>query len=623
MCYISVNVFCDLRDDVEFAIGRSMSLHISSLWVLLLTVLWPPPCGGQLLDVTLIITDTDGVNPLALPENVTLTLQYDDTLLDVQICPYGTFSDDHSGVCRMCSPCVGDTYVRTVCEPWSDTGCAACQQCLKNEKEICACGVVSGGCYIGDRVCLPVAATTMHLNITLVSPKALTKNQVTFVESGLRTGYVEWLQLTYLEDNVFFDGMIQVGPLTYLAYFTIASIYSQDTVARINSATQADLQRGVLYTFSGGGLRRRRLLGAGRQLMSARAESQLLSAAMESNMLQQAVERQLPGPGRQLLSGPQQLTLPGPGRKLLAVSPVDVGGFTTTCAALDPGSCGTFRLAVQYANCSSECVNLPCPVGYTGDFGTCTLCAVNTYKDVAGNATCTRCPAQHTSGQGSVSVLDCLSTTTRAVAITTSGQAETTPLVAVSTSRAAVTSAVVVTSSTPSPVTTPAPAPPPPPPSSGSSGGGSGGSGGITYDNHVETHNDNHIETTNNNHFETHNNNISISLVDAHQVVHQNVHQINNTVIDSHSEVNSHNTHYEYVDSRKSYDDHSRVEHVSYSLLSEGAVWVLVLGLWALFPLYVYWKIYSGWYAPRHHRHAYRPVPQAEDGSGLRPMRWS
>jgi Tyrosine-protein kinase ephrin type A/B receptor-like len=567
MYYISVTVCCDLRDDVVFAIGRSMSLHISSLWVFLLTVMWPPPCRGGLIDITVTIMDTDGVSAWMLSENYTLSLQYDDTLLDVQMCSAGTFSDDHSGVCRPCTPCTGDTFARGVCEPWSDTYCAPCRSCVKNEKEICSCGIVTNQCYLGDRACLPVAAVTMHLNITLVSAKTLTAKQVTFVQSGLQAGYIEWLQLTYLEDSVTFDGMYQVTALTYTALFTIANVYNEATVASINSATQSDLQRGILYTFSGGQLRRRSLLSVGNT-----------------------------------------------GRRLLATSLVDVGAVTASCTPPAPDACGPFRQPVQHANCSSECLNLPCPVGYSGHFGDCTVCAPNAYKDTVGNATCTACPVQHTSPAGSTSVLNCsaVTTTTTASVQTSSSAAPTTSstvgmgldTVSITSQRMSLTtsSTVKVTTSTTAklttsttvsffvsstavatvPVGTPSP-PVPPPPSDGGSNGATNiniHDSGNVYDNHVETHQ----------------NNMSIQFVDAHQV----------------------------FDTHTNYDYH-RVEHnerVSYSILPGGSLWMIVLVIWGLFPLYVCLKVNLRQHHSIH-RQGYQPVTQWEDQVFLRPLRRS
>ena len=62
------------------------------------------------------------------------------------------------------------------------------------------------------------------------------------------------------------------------------------------------------------------------------------------------------------------------------------------------------------AEASTALISCECPAGYTGDAGVgedCVPCETGTYKDVSGSATCTACPSNAVSAQGSTTASSC------------------------------------------------------------------------------------------------------------------------------------------------------------------------------------------------------------------------
>ena len=352
-------------------------------------------CVGN-IQVTLTIQGTDGLNSdifrsymlnatFDSPQNALNFL--DDTQLSVVLCGVNTYSDDHSGVCRVCNTCPTETYLSALCEPWHDTWCLPCTVCGPREIVQCECSVLSPDCYTGNRVCQHLIPTDVHLNVSLRSNTKLSTLQTQLVSIGLATGYIPWLESVTKESNITFDGLITTGTMTYNALFTIYDIYNTSTLQYISAQDAAFFQAGLVYTFGGF---RRRLLGYTGSLVTA-------------------------------------------------------VGANTQC--VQTTTCPQFQALGGSGSCSDNvCVPLPCPEGYTGNYAECLPCVANTYKDVPGNDTCTQCPNGGISPEGSNSSDACVVPTTSST--TPQPTTSTTPRLTTSTTRVQTSSSSIAPTTT-------------------------------------------------------------------------------------------------------------------------------------------------------------------------------
>lgn len=315
---------------------------------------------------------------------------------------------------RGCTRCVGaEVYEKSPCVSTQDTACASCTVCRERQVQACDCGVINSACYTGDRVCYDLVPVAMNLTVVLRSQARLSASQQALVSIGMQTGYIEWLNFTFVVGGIQFNSMVPTPNQTYTVSYTLTDVYDRYTIERLIAGDAALFTLGVTYTFGGGTLSRRRLLAATQDPRAYVAD--LVTAV----------------------------------------------GAGSTCQAT--GSCPRFfNNTPQDANaCDNVCVPLPCPPGYTGDFGLCTLCPNATYKAVAGNDTCTRCPDGFTSPQGITNGSECVwdpywaltSTTPRPLATSTFRSSATTTTTAAaaatsSSSASTQTSTAVRSSST-------------------------------------------------------------------------------------------------------------------------------------------------------------------------------
>ena len=332
-------------------------------WCLLGTIAYLAVSRAD-IDVVVNLRSADAVSdspPLSALRNFKFMSQMDNSDVFVALCTPGTFSPDNEGICHDCTVCrPGEQFERLPCVPVRDRTCLNCTLCSDHEIELCQCSVKTTQCVTGDRVCVKVVPTVVTLTIDLTSNGVLTSRQQMLIQSGMSTGYVEWLGLEFgiSADTIEMTNFVKVGPMNYKATFTFYEVYGEATVTRINTQTAEYYQGGLFYTFGGGpAARRRRLLSYSYNLVSA-------------------------------------------------------NGVSSSCTVNQTCPIFTeFQFMSNGSNCSGTC-NPMCPVGYgPGTNGKiCEVCAEGTYKDHSGNDFCAECPAGSLSPQGSNSSAACVLT---------------------------------------------------------------------------------------------------------------------------------------------------------------------------------------------------------------------
>ena len=310
--------------------------------------------GRGTLQIAIVMQGSDFINVTIVPSMD--VRQYDLGDVFLSPCPANTFSPGHEGVCRDCTVCPFNQYDSIPCVSYRDSTCSNCTECTDTEREICACGQTTTECYLGDRVCAPLAPVSINITFSVSFSVQLSRLQLSFFQEGMRSGFIlfmgNYLQVT--TDHIVLLSLSQVTPYRYQAMYLAQNVYSQYAVQRLDSFTDAVVQAGLAYTFGWGGTFpvSRRLLQVG---------------------------------------------------NVLPVATVANTGHS--CVASD---CPRFFVKSQCAlDCCPECTPGPCDAGYTGDLGRCTPCPNATYKDSVGNATCSSCPMGYTSDEGSVNSSQC------------------------------------------------------------------------------------------------------------------------------------------------------------------------------------------------------------------------
>lgn len=310
--------------------------------------------AGLDLQISLIMQGSDFINVSLVPSLSVNQFDLGDVFLSP--CREGSYSADHSGVCYDCSVCVVNQYLSLQCLTYQNSICTNCTECGQREIEICPCGNVTASCYIGNRICAPLAALSVNITFELAVGSQLSTLQQRFLQEAMATGFVLFLS-SYFQldtDQILLLSITPVTPLLYLVTYILNDLYLPSTQSLVASFTEGVVQLGLSNTF-----------------------------------------------------GQQSNTFATRRRLLAATSiPVLAQNVQASCAALS--QCPQFyQLESSSGSCTSMCVALPCPAGYTGDFGLCSLCPNATFKDTTGNASCTRCPTGFTSDMGSIDVGMC------------------------------------------------------------------------------------------------------------------------------------------------------------------------------------------------------------------------
>lgn len=303
------------------------------------------------INVVVNLQGASGLDPLAVSLAQYRSLsQMDNSDLLVTPCAPGTFSPEHRGVCGPCTRCNVTQYALPRCVPYADAVCNDCDVCSDRQYEYCPCSPeLTAQCYLGNRICLPLTPTTLRLTLLLQSEKPLSVFQIQLIQAGVTTGYLEWLLVTFGITDAYLETFTTITRSHFSALFVFPELYNNTLVGLIKNGTIDFYEKGMIYTF--GNFQRRRLLTYSSSLV------RIVSAFSD------CINNQ-------------------------------------TCQS-NP------YLQYDGSNCTGQCLPLPCPPGYTGDFGICSPCANATYKAAQGNATCSPCPQNYSSPMGSNSSANC------------------------------------------------------------------------------------------------------------------------------------------------------------------------------------------------------------------------
>jgi len=306
-------------------------------------------------------------------------LQYDMGNVSLSPCDPYMFSLPYTGVCQNCSHCQPITQFESLpCLPSQDRLCRDCAVCTQRDLEYCNCNNKTDTCYTGNRVCIPLLSRDYKLEFWIQFPSPLTDSDAYTLYEGLHGRFEDFLGIYLHRGTTHTVFQIQSRSYTqdtldlrrYKLRTDVFDVYIPQEVALLNNFGLTDIWDGLNYTFGITRSRRRVLL----------ASPSLPTGAI-------------------------------------------VDGTQTSCIPLN--SCPPFFHMVNQSDpCYSSCVYDPCPLGYTGDFGLCTICPTNTFKDSTGNDTCTACPSGYSSGMGSISPSECIAPPT-----TMGVQMESTPVV--------------------------------------------------------------------------------------------------------------------------------------------------------------------------------------------------
>ena len=377
-------------------------------WLLLAWALCARLAGA--LQVAILMQGSDFIDVDKVPTMSVSQLDLGDVYLSP--CRAGTFSADHGGVCRECSVCGFEEYEADECLTYQDRVCNNCTACTEREAEICPCGNITGQCYVGNRVCQPLISMSVNLAFNVYASKALTVLQQRFLEQGLATGFVVYLGdlLSQPLENIQFKGVVVLTRSTFSVSYLLIDVYRLDALYTLGHWSDDLIRDGLAVTF-----------GQGSNTFATR-------------------------------------------RRLLLDVPFLMGGDSRVdCQPVT--ACGPFfemtLTTSSTNNCTvGTCTAMPCPVGYTGDFGLCTPCPNATFKAIEGAGACTACPANFTSDVGAVSQSQCrplvIPPTTVAPTTTSAQAARTSTRAGTSSGSPAQTTAGQPASQavTPSPVTT-------------------------------------------------------------------------------------------------------------------------------------------------------------------------
>jgi len=282
--------------------------------------------------------------------------QYDLGDVFLSPCRSETYSSDHSGICKDCTSCISDEYEQLQCMADQNRMCSNCTACNTHEHQICECNLRTQSCYLGNRVCSPLTPADINITFELTMGSSLSPTQLLFVENGLSTGFALYLS-DYLPHDVNlidFKGMTKIRGLLYSAMFIIHKVYEKDIINKAEIIDRNVVQQGLAYTFG--------------------------------------------------------MAFTGSGRRILApsspITNISAGEVTTSCVITS--DCPEFfHLSNSSNSCDNLCLYDPCPVGFTGDFGSCVPCLNGTFKATVGNASCVTCPEGYTSYMGAGSIQQC------------------------------------------------------------------------------------------------------------------------------------------------------------------------------------------------------------------------
>jgi len=353
-----------------------------------------PPAMAE-IKIAILMQGSDFINVSVVPTFDVAQFDLGDVFISP--CRAGTYNEARDSYCKDCSICTSYQYEEYDCISTRNRVCPNCTICSDREQEICACQQRSSECLTGNRVCFPLPASTINITFDMTVSTQLSPLKERFLMEGLRTGFILFLAdfLAHSPDSILLVYMQKTSSRVYFVNYLVNDVYSLITKRQAELLTQPVVQGGLTSTFG-----------------------------VQSNTFSTVSQQR-----RRLLQAQpsQPITL-------------TTGNVDASCVIV--GGCGRFFNMSDSENpCDRKCNALPCPPGYEGILGQCTICPNATFKVSEGNATCTPCPKGAFSDEGSTSPDSCwVPTTTPKPTTTTTGAAPpttTTPAAVVSESSAA------------------------------------------------------------------------------------------------------------------------------------------------------------------------------------------
>ena len=363
--------------------GSAYPLHMP--WIMLFFLVGGAHLGLSEIRIAILMQGSDFINISIVPSFDVNQFDLGDVFISP--CRAGTYNEARDSFCKDCSVCAWYQYERADCVSTRNRDCVNCTICTDREQELCGCTQRTPECVTGDRVCLPLPPTSANITVDLVVSVKLSALKERFLQEGLRTGFVLFLSeyLQHNSDSIVFMFLEKRSPTAYITTFIVQDVYSLYTKMQVSRMDRSIVQAGLTSTFG--------------------VQSNTFSAVSQQR--------------RRLLNG--------------GVVTINVVNVDSVCVS--KGGCARF-FELENANsvCNSSCVSMPCPAGYTGFYGVCTLCPNATFKPVPGNESCFDCPRGYFSDQGAENASQCWipQTTTTRPMITSSSS--TTPPPAITSS---------------------------------------------------------------------------------------------------------------------------------------------------------------------------------------------
>jgi hypothetical protein len=201
------------------------------------------------IKIAILMQGTDFINVSIVPAFDVNQFDLGDVFISP--CRTGTYNEASDSFCKDCVVCTNYQYEREACIAIRNRVCLNCTSCTDREQEICACSIRSPDCVTGDRVCLPLPATSANITFDLSVSIPLPALNERFLQEGLRTGFVLFLSeyLQHPPDSIVFLYIIKTSPKAYTTAFVVNDVYSLFTKTQVSRLDQATVQIGLVNTF--------------------------------------------------------------------------------------------------------------------------------------------------------------------------------------------------------------------------------------------------------------------------------------------------------------------------------------------------------------------------------------
>lgn len=314
--------------------------------------------GFSEIRIAILMQGSDFINISVVPSFDVNQFDLGDVFISP--CRAGTYNEARDSFCKDCSVCAVYQYERGECISTRNRECVNCTVCTDREQELCGCTQRTPECVTGDRVCLPLPPTSANITFDLTVSTKLSALKERFLQEGLRTGFILFLgdYLHHDQDLIVMTLLDKRSPTSYVVTFIVSGVYSLFTKLQVSRMDRVVVQEGLTSTFG-----------------------------VQSNTFSTVSQQR---------------------RRLLQAGAVTLSAANVDAQCVSQGACERFFVMENPDTpCDSTCVSVPCPVGYTGFYGLCTLCPNATFKSVPGNDSCVDCPVGHFSNQGSENASQC------------------------------------------------------------------------------------------------------------------------------------------------------------------------------------------------------------------------